>query len=350
VFEFDPDRVAALEARGWRAYYDRDWGKLLALLVAVCQEQFHIPFPLSLVGAYHTSRASMAWVPENNDRAVVLKHLTRFYRLARRHSGLRFDPARAAALELSYWAEHRRLVYDPDKGPVVDAMTALHCELFALPPERLRESAKWRVAASDTVDAITGGYSLDPEADWANLEDELRRCYRSVYRELKGRAREACGSAGAAYAFVTTWRIQAPIERVWTALNRPEEWPRWWPGLEHVALVQAGDERGIGAAREYVFKSVLPYRLRFIVRSTRIEQPRLIEGDASGELVGMGRWTLAEEVGATRVRYEWNVSTTRAWMNAVARIGRPVLAWNHDVLMRGAGEGLQRYLDDRMTG
>ena len=25
MFKFDPDRVAALEADGWRAYYDRRW-------------------------------------------------------------------------------------------------------------------------------------------------------------------------------------------------------------------------------------------------------------------------------------------------------------------------------------
>jgi hypothetical protein len=28
MFEFDPDRVAALEAAGWRAYYDRKWVQL----------------------------------------------------------------------------------------------------------------------------------------------------------------------------------------------------------------------------------------------------------------------------------------------------------------------------------
>jgi hypothetical protein len=45
-FRLDPERIAALEAGGWRAYYDRDWLKLMRLMVLLTQEQFHIPFPL----------------------------------------------------------------------------------------------------------------------------------------------------------------------------------------------------------------------------------------------------------------------------------------------------------------
>ena len=55
---FDPDRVAHFEAAGWRAYYERDWLRLLRLLVAVSQEQFRIPFPRSLLAAYHVTRAA----------------------------------------------------------------------------------------------------------------------------------------------------------------------------------------------------------------------------------------------------------------------------------------------------
>ena len=36
---FDPDRVAYYEAHGWRAYYDRDWPKLLRLMIGMNQDQ-----------------------------------------------------------------------------------------------------------------------------------------------------------------------------------------------------------------------------------------------------------------------------------------------------------------------
>ena len=60
AFQFDPDRVAYYEAAGWRAYYDRAWLRLMRLIVGLCQEQFRIPFPVSLLAGYYTVRASAA--------------------------------------------------------------------------------------------------------------------------------------------------------------------------------------------------------------------------------------------------------------------------------------------------
>jgi hypothetical protein len=181
----NPERLAQLEAGGWRAYYDHDWPKLVKLMVQLNQEQFHIPFPLSVVAAYHVARGSIAWAPTKNDPEAVRRHFTRFYRMARRWSGMRIEPRRAAELEIGYWIEHRRLVGNPEKASFVDAMTALHSHLFDLPPERMRESAEWRIRANNTVDLITGGISKDVEADWAKLEADLRACYRSINRELE---------------------------------------------------------------------------------------------------------------------------------------------------------------------
>jgi hypothetical protein len=153
-------------------------------MVQMNQEQFHIPFPLSLVAAIHVARGSIAWAPAKNDARAARRDFRRFYRMARRWSGLRFDPAQAAELEMGYWSEHRRLVGNPDKEPFIQLMAALHGHLFDLPTEQMRESAEWRVKASNTVDLITGKVSTNPEADWAKLEDDLRRCYRSIQREL----------------------------------------------------------------------------------------------------------------------------------------------------------------------
>jgi hypothetical protein len=183
-FAFDPDRVAHFEAAGWRAYYDRTWLTLLRLIVGLCQEQFRIPFPVSLLAAYHVARAAQAWVPFDHDLAVVRMHYRQFYRLARRYSGLRFDPDRVADLEVEYNDVHRRLVGQPDKTEFVETMARLHSATFGLPLEQARESAEFRVLANNTVDRITGGTSTDVQADWATLEDQLRQCYRSIQREL----------------------------------------------------------------------------------------------------------------------------------------------------------------------
>jgi hypothetical protein len=188
TFQFNPDRVAYFEATGWRAYYDRQWLKLLRLVVSLCQEQFHIPFPRSLQAAYYVTRASAAWAPVDHDARKVQAYYEKFYRMARRYSGLRFDPARVAALELRYNDDHRRLVGQPDKTPFIETMAQLHSATFGITPEQARESAELRVLANNTVDLITGKTSTDVEGDWRKLQDYLRQCYRSIQRELRAPA------------------------------------------------------------------------------------------------------------------------------------------------------------------
>ena len=99
-----------------------------------------------------------------------------------------------------------------------------------------------------------------------------------------------------------------------------------------------------------VWKSLLPYRVEFEVTTTHVERPHLLQADAVGELTGVGRWRLFEGEGATAVLYEWNVATTRAWMNLLAPVARPVFEWNHDWVMARGGEGIANLLGCRLLG
>jgi hypothetical protein len=182
---FDPDRTAWLETEGWRTYYDRDWLGVLRTILRISQEQFRIPFPVSLLSAYYATRAAAAWAPIKNDPEKSRAYYEKFYRLARRFSGLRFDPCRVAELELRYNDVHRRLVGQDDKREFVETMVELHAALFGLPPERVRESAEARVEAANAVDRITGRTSTDVVADWRRVEEALQRCYRSIYDGLR---------------------------------------------------------------------------------------------------------------------------------------------------------------------
>lgn len=151
----------------------------------------------------------------------------------------------------------------------------------------------------------------------------------------------------AAYRFLTTWCVDAPIDEVWEAIRDSQRWPEWWKGVENVVELEPGDEDGVGSKSRYTWKSVLPYRLVFDMRATRVEPPYTLEGIATGELTGEGRWRLFEG-DATAVLYEWNVVTTNRWMNALAPIARPIFAWNHNVVMRQGGEGLAKLLGARL--
>jgi hypothetical protein len=147
------------------------------------------------------------------------------------------------------------------------------------------------------------------------------------------------------YRFVTTWCLDAPIERVFDALEDSARWPQWWKGVKQAELLEPGDEDGVGRLWRFVWRSRLPYDLGFESRVTRLERPWLLEGDAVGELTGVGRWRLYEGNGGTAAVYEWNVRTSRAWMNRLAPVARPVFAWNHDVVMRQGADGLARLLE-----
>jgi uncharacterized protein YndB with AHSA1/START domain len=150
------------------------------------------------------------------------------------------------------------------------------------------------------------------------------------------------------YRFLTTWLLEADRQRVWDAIYDSERWPEWWSGVEEAEKLEEGDEAGVGQFGRYVWKAKLPYRVEFHIRTTRVEPPHLLEGDATGELAGVGRWRLFEQGGITAVVYEWNVHTTRAWMNLLAPIARPAFQSNHDYVMRNGGEGLAKLLGARL--
>jgi hypothetical protein len=192
TFKFNPKRVAYFEAAGWRAYYEHKWLKMLRLIVGLCQEQFHIPFPMSFLAGYYTTRASAAWLPADHDEQKILRYLEKFYQVARRYSGLKFDPSRVAVLELQYFDVHRRLSGNPEKDEFLQILIDLHSAIFGLSSEQVKESAEWRLLAAITVDLITSHTSTGVEGDWVKLEEYLRRCYRSIQHELdKYNAQEA---------------------------------------------------------------------------------------------------------------------------------------------------------------
>lgn len=146
------------------------------------------------------------------------------------------------------------------------------------------------------------------------------------------------------YNLTTMWRFDAPLEDVWGAVCQGDTWPRWWKGAERVVTLELGDISGLGARRCYTWKSVLPFRLSFVSRVTRMEPFQLIEGCVEGDLEGVGRCRFGREHGLTVVRYEWQVRTTRWWMNLLSPLARPLFRWNHDMLMRAGGIGLARHL------
>jgi len=147
------------------------------------------------------------------------------------------------------------------------------------------------------------------------------------------------------YEFLTTWLLDAPIDRVFDVLHDSKGYPDWWKGVQSVEVLEEGDEDGVGELDRFSWRSVLPYTLEFDTRVTRVERPHLLEGNATGELEGVGTWRVFEGPPGTAVTYDWRVRTTKAWMNAFGPVARPAFSWNHDLVMRQGGHGLARRLN-----
>ena len=148
----------------------------------------------------------------------------------------------------------------------------------------------------------------------------------------------------AKYSFVTIWHVNAPIESVWNEIYHSESWPTWWKGVESVVELKRGDKNGIGSVRRYTWKSRLPYKLTFGMRTVRVEPLLIIEAVATGELEGKGLWQFSVDRTGTVARYDWEVETTKLWMNMLSPLARPLFKWNHDVVMGWGAKGLRKKL------
>ncbi|MEU9235396.1 SRPBCC family protein [Streptomyces subrutilus] len=140
------------------------------------------------------------------------------------------------------------------------------------------------------------------------------------------------------YRFRSVWDLDAPPGRVYAVLERPDEYPRWWPQIRRVE--PAGERTGTATVR-----SVLPYALRVTADELLRDPVRgVLEVSLRGDLDGWARWTVRPRAGTgparTRVLYEQEVEVRRPLMRRLALPGRPVFRLNHALMMRAGRRGL----------
>ncbi len=146
------------------------------------------------------------------------------------------------------------------------------------------------------------------------------------------------------YRLLTIWRIEAPLEEVYAAIQNSLRWPEWWPSVRAVKQLAAGDAEGVNSVWRYGWQGKLPYQVVFEVCATRVEKLVAIEGVARGDLDGFGRWNFTREGVVSIVRCEWHVRSTLWWMNLLAPIARSLFIRNHARVMAQGGAGLSRLL------
>lgn len=148
------------------------------------------------------------------------------------------------------------------------------------------------------------------------------------------------------FSLTSTWRLSAPIDRVWEAIRSSGEWPHWWRHMESVSTLVPGNADGVGVMRRFVMRSSMGYRVRFDSRITLLQAPHAIDVEVSGDLTGTGRWRLFRTGDMTLVRYQWDVMPAKPWMRRLAPYARSLFEWNHARIMRSGEAGLRHWLGD----
>jgi uncharacterized protein YndB with AHSA1/START domain len=151
------------------------------------------------------------------------------------------------------------------------------------------------------------------------------------------------------YRFVTRWRLEAPREEVFAVLTDSKSLARWWPSVyrsvDQIAPPRGDD--GVGKELHVITQGWLPYRLGWGLRVVEYEPPSALAFEASGDFVGRGRWTLAEDGDATVVEYVWDVRANKPLLRYLSPLLRPVFVLNHRWAMARGLESIELELDRR---
>lgn len=150
------------------------------------------------------------------------------------------------------------------------------------------------------------------------------------------------------HRFLTTWLLEAARQDVWDALADVRSWPQWWEGALAAEELEPGDARRVGSRHRVRWRGIVPYSVAFEFTVDAVREPAFMSGRATGDVEGTGTWRLFEDDGVTAATYDWSVRTTRRRVNALGPVARPLLARNHDHVMRRGGEGLARRLGARL--
>lgn len=150
------------------------------------------------------------------------------------------------------------------------------------------------------------------------------------------------------YLFETDWALTASPDAVFDLLAEPGEFATWWPSVIDSALLEEGDESGVGRKASYVLRGPLPYTMRFEVRAIEVNRPSRLQTVVRGDLIGSGTYLIEPRDGVTHVRFNWYVSTTKKWMNLAALLAKPVFAWAHGRVMREGCRAMARHIGARL--
>lgn len=129
---------------------------------------------------------------------------------------------------------------------------------------------------------------------------------------------------------------------MWSALERPEEFERWWGWLGNLQL--DGDGLTAGAVLHGTVDPPVPYRMHVDVKLCKCVPAEMIDATVSGDLAGDAHLRMQPTSQGTLTDVEWHLEMRQLPMRVVARVAYPLLRWGHDRVVEATVSGFRTQL------
>jgi hypothetical protein len=184
--DFEPDRLALLEFRMWKAYYRRQPARLFGLLVLALREQAGISWPRAAYAAGLLTKAAVGFARSTGDYERFAPDIVRGYRALGAPASV--DLETVAREELRWWVVRREIGLAAGVA-AGEAIARLYAALYEVLLETVGEAGRLRGVAAEVRDR---GATADPDgptgegrAYWPEVARMLGDSYRSLSRAVR---------------------------------------------------------------------------------------------------------------------------------------------------------------------
>lgn len=187
---FEPNRLALLELRMWKAYYRRQPARLFGLLVMALREQADVPWPRAIYAAGLLTRAAVGFARSTGGYERFAPDVARGYGALGLPSSV--DVETVAREELHWWVVRREI--GPAAGTAAgESIGRLYAALYDLPLESVSEAGRLRGLAAEVRDRGATDDPDGPGGEGAAYWPEVARLLGASYRSLSRAVREPGG-------------------------------------------------------------------------------------------------------------------------------------------------------------
>lgn len=135
---------------------------------------------------------------------------------------------------------------------------------------------------------------------------------------------------------------RSPSE-VWAAMERVDQFERWWPWLQEFRL--EGQSLAVGSVLHGMVVPPLPYRMRVRVTLTACQEPTAVDATIGGDLRGVAQLRVKAIDNGSRIEVAWTVEMMQRPIRVASRFGLPLLQWGHDRVVEMTVAGFRRRLE-----